>query len=86
MPTQSADKRMTMSSKHQLLDTILSTLGRDDGLRRAYLQQRWQGLAETPHQSASSRIACTWHETARAATVYDVNPAPAPGSGRSGNC
>jgi hypothetical protein len=70
MPTQSADKRTTMSSK--LLDTILSTLGRDDGLRRVYLQQRWQGLGDTGHQSASGRRARPGREGARAGTVYDA--------------
>jgi hypothetical protein len=60
-----------MSSK--LLDTILSTLGRDDGLRRTYLQQRWQGLADaTCHQPASGSKPRPWREMARAGAVHDA--------------
>jgi hypothetical protein len=44
-----------MSTKIHLVDTILSTLGRDDGLRHAYLRDRWQGLADTRPQPATSR-------------------------------
>jgi hypothetical protein len=33
-----------MSFNTQLFETIVSALGRDDELRRAVLQRRWQGL------------------------------------------
>ena len=33
-----------MSFDTQLFETIVSALGRDDELRRAVLQRRWQGL------------------------------------------
>lgn len=44
-----------MSSDTQLFDTILRALGRDDGLRRAYLQRCWQGQAEVRERSVSSQ-------------------------------
>jgi hypothetical protein len=44
-----------MISSNALLDTILSTLGRDDGLRRAYLRRRWQGLADARSQPGARR-------------------------------
>lgn len=53
-----------MSSQTRLVDTILSALGRDDRLRRAYLRQRWQGLGEgsAPNKPAT----CDHHAPADA--------------------
>jgi hypothetical protein len=44
-----------MSFAPQLVETILSTLGRDDELRRAILRRRWQGLAEDGPRHESVR-------------------------------